>query len=141
MRETSRDVTSSTMRGEEGMVGVDMRGVTGSRRVVGDGDLGEVEDLVEVEVVEVVTVCTTRVRGDSEEETEASLPRGEAEDTRCLHPRSGCEEAGVGRMTEVSVEDMMTTRGTTMTDLRHPVTMTGLRGNPRMRILRDSSQP
>ena len=89
MRETSRDVTSSTMRGEEGMVGEDMRGVTGSRRVVGDGDPGEVEDLVEVEVVEVVTVCTTRVQGDSEVETEASLLRGEAEDTRCRHPRRG----------------------------------------------------
>ena len=89
MRETSRDVTSSTMRGEVGMVVEDTRGETGLRRVVGDGDLGEVEALVEDEVVVVVTVCTTRVQGDSEVETEASLPREEAEDTRCPHPRRG----------------------------------------------------
>ena len=86
MRETLRDVTSSTMRGEEGMVpeGVTMV-VTGLRRVAEDGDPGEAEALVEVEEeVEVVTACTTRVRGDFEAETEAFLPRGEAGDTRCL---------------------------------------------------------
>ena len=89
MRETSRDVTSSTMRGEEGMVVEDTRGETGLRRVAGDGDLGEVEALVEDEVVEVDTVCTIRVQEDSEVETEASLPREEAEDTRCPHLRKG----------------------------------------------------
>ena len=89
MRETSRDVTSSTMRGEVGMVVEDTRGVTGLRRVVVDGDPGEVEALVEDEGVEAVTVCTIRVQEDSEVETEASLPRGEAEDTRCPHPRRG----------------------------------------------------
>ena len=91
MRETSRDVTSSTMRGEEEMVVEDTRGETGLRRVAGDGDLGEaeVEALVEDEGVEAVTVCTTRVQGDFEVETEASLLRGEAEDMRCPHLRSG----------------------------------------------------
>ena len=89
MRETSRDVTSSTMRGEEGMVVEDMRGETGLRRVVGVGDPGEAEALAEDEVVAVVTVCTTRVLEDSEVETEAFLLRGEAEDTRCPHHRRG----------------------------------------------------
>ena len=89
MRETLRDVTSSTMRGEEGMVVEDTRGVTGLRRVAGDGDLGEAEALVEDEAVGVVTVCTIRVQEDSEVETEASRLREEAEDTRCPHLRRG----------------------------------------------------
>ena len=89
MRETSRDVTSSTTRGEEGMVVEDTRGVTGLRRVVGDGDPGEVEALVEDGVVEAVTVCMTRVQGDSEVETEDSRLKEEAEDTRCPHHRRG----------------------------------------------------
>ena len=85
MRETLRDVTSSTMRGEEGTAEEDTRVVTGLRRVAVDGDLGEAEASVEVEEVEVVTVCTTRAPGDSEgAETEASPPRGEEDDTRCL---------------------------------------------------------
>ena len=90
MRETLRDVTSSTMRGEEGMAPEEVtRVVTGLRRVAEDGDPGEAEALVEVEEVEVVTVCTIRVLGDSEAETEAFPPRGEADDTRCLHPLRG----------------------------------------------------
>ena len=89
MRETLRDVTSSTMRGEEGMAEEDTRVVTGLRRVAEDGDPGEAEASVEVEEVEVVTVCTIRVLGDFEAETEDFPPRGEAEDTRCHHPPRG----------------------------------------------------
>ena len=88
MRETSRDVTSSTMRGGAGMAAEGTREVTGLRRVVGAGDPGEAEALVEVGVAEVVT-CMTRVLEDSEEETEASPRREEAGDTRCLRPRRG----------------------------------------------------
>ena len=88
MREISRDVTSSTMRGGAGMAEEVTRGVTGLRRVAGAGGLGEAEALDEVGVEEVVT-CMTRVLEDSEEEIEASLRREEAEDTRCLHPRRG----------------------------------------------------
>ena len=88
MRETSRDVTSSTMRGGAGKAAEVTRVVTGLRRGAGAGDHGEAEALVEVGVVEVVT-CMTRVLEDSEEETGASLRREEAEDTRCLHPRRG----------------------------------------------------
>ena len=88
MRETSRDVTSSTMRGGAGRAVEVTRVVTGLRRVEGAGDPGEAEALVEVGVVEVVT-CMTRVLEDSEEETGASLLREEAEDMRCLHPRRG----------------------------------------------------
>ena len=88
MRETSRDVTSSTMRGGAGMAEEGTRAVTGLRRVAGAGDPGEAEALVEVGAAEVVT-CMTRVQEDSEEETEAS-PRGEeAGDMRCLHPQRG----------------------------------------------------
>ena len=85
MRETSRDVTSFTMKGEEGKAEGDTRGATGLRRVEVGGDLGEAEALVEVEVAEVATVCMTRVLEDSEVGTEASLRREEVEDMRCRH--------------------------------------------------------
>ena len=88
MRGTSRGVTNSTMRGEEGTAAEVTRVVTGLRRGEEAGDPGEVEALAEAVVVEVVT-CMIRVQEDSEEEIEAFLRREEAEDMRCHRPRRG----------------------------------------------------